>query len=192
MIVIRNVMRGEQRHERPRRARPLGRHAVPRQVARHQIQQAGHRRCAGEPEDGDRADVVDRAEQLAEVVVRQVGQRAADASPPSANASGGMSSVVTIELPISSTLMMSAAVRSSFLVFRMRPADLRRSPGRPGPAASPRRRFRTPTARARASERPASDEPSIIHRVAVLREQRIRPARQVFGMRDRSRRCRRR
>ena len=29
--------------------------------------------------------------------------------------------VVTVELPMSMTLMMSAAVRRSFLVFRMRP-----------------------------------------------------------------------
>ena len=68
---------GEQRHERPRGARPLRRHAVARQIARHQIEQSGHRRRAGEPQNGDRADVVDRAEQLAEIVVREIRERAA-------------------------------------------------------------------------------------------------------------------
>ena len=76
MIVMRNVMPVNSVDERPRRARPFGRHAVPRQVARHEVQQARHRRRAGEPQDGDRADVVDGAEHLAEVVVRQIRERA--------------------------------------------------------------------------------------------------------------------
>ena len=63
--------------ERPRRPRPFRRHAVARQVARHEVQQAGHRRRAGEPQNRDRAEVVDRAERLAEVLVREVRQRAA-------------------------------------------------------------------------------------------------------------------
>ena len=75
--------------------RPLGRHAVARQVARHEVQQAGHRRRAGEPQDRDRAQVVDRAEHLAEIAVREVRERAARRpAPPSWNAAGGISSVV--------------------------------------------------------------------------------------------------
>ena len=55
-------------HERPVRLRPLRRHAVARQVARHQIEQPGHRRRAGEPQNRDRAQVVDGAERLAEML----------------------------------------------------------------------------------------------------------------------------
>ena len=66
---------GEQRDERPRRARPFGRHAVARQVSGHEIQQARHRRRARKPEDGDRADVVDRPEHIAEVVMGEVRER---------------------------------------------------------------------------------------------------------------------
>ena len=69
--------RGEEQHQRPRRPGPFRRHAVARQVARHQVQQPGHRRRAGEPQDGDGAQVVDGAEDLAEMLVREVRERAA-------------------------------------------------------------------------------------------------------------------
>ncbi len=66
----------DEQDERSRRARPVGRHAVARQVARHEVQQAGHRGRAGEPQDRDRDQVVDAAEQLAEIAVREEGERA--------------------------------------------------------------------------------------------------------------------
>ena len=85
---------GEDQHERPHRLRPLRRHAVARQVARHEVEQAGHRRRAGEPQDGDRAEVVERAEHLAEVLVRQVGERAPVGRPAAArSAPAGIRSV---------------------------------------------------------------------------------------------------
>ena len=110
-------------HERPGRARPLGRHAVARQVARHQVQQAGHRRRAGEPEDRDRADVVDACRSRCRGARapgtrargRRPGRRAGTPPPESAR-------VVTKLLPISITLMISAAVASSFFVLRIRPS----------------------------------------------------------------------
>ena len=76
---------GEDQHQRPRGPGPLRRHAVARQVARHDVQQPGHRRGAGEPEDQDRADVVDRAEAVAEELVGQVGQGAAVGLPPASS-----------------------------------------------------------------------------------------------------------
>ena len=100
----------------------LGGHAVAGQVARHDVEQAGHRRGAGEPEDQDRADVVDRAEAVAEQIVREEGQRAAvRLRRPPRTAAWGISRVVTRLLGISSTLMISAAVVSSLRVLRMRP-----------------------------------------------------------------------
>jgi len=47
---------------------------VRRQVARDDIDQLGHRRGADESHDQDAADVVDRAETLAERLVRQLGE----------------------------------------------------------------------------------------------------------------------
>ena len=71
------------------RARPFGRHAVSRQIARHEIEQARQRRRAGEPENGDRADVVDRAEAVAETLVREIRQRAAVGRVPGLECIGG-------------------------------------------------------------------------------------------------------
>ena len=68
---------GDDQHDRPAGARPLRRHAVAREVARNQVQQTGHRGRAGEPEDGDRRDVVERAEDVAEIAMRDVGEGAA-------------------------------------------------------------------------------------------------------------------
>ena len=87
--------RGVDQHDRPHRPAPFRRHAVAGQVAGHDVDQAGHRRGAGEPEDQDAADVVDGAEALAELLVRQVGQRpAVRLRRPAANSSGGISTVV--------------------------------------------------------------------------------------------------
>ena len=77
MIVTRNVIAGEDQHQRPHRLGPLRRHPEAGQVARHQVEQAGHRRRSGEPQDGDGAEVVERAEHLAEVLVREEGEGAA-------------------------------------------------------------------------------------------------------------------
>ena len=66
--------RGVDQHDRAHGPAPLRRHAVAGQVARHDVDQAGHRRGAREPQDQDAADVVDGAEALAELLVRQVGQ----------------------------------------------------------------------------------------------------------------------
>ena len=68
---------GEHQHQGTDGPGPSGRHAVPGQVPRHQVQQPGHGGGAGEPEDGDGADVVDGAESDAQVFVRQEGQGAA-------------------------------------------------------------------------------------------------------------------
>ena len=114
--------RREQHDERPRRFRPFRRHAVARQIARYQIEQAGHRRRARKPQNRDGADVVDRPEHIR----RGNGGQGRTAHvptplPPRETPPAGSACVVTIELPMSMTLMMSAAVRRSFLVFRMRP-----------------------------------------------------------------------
>ena len=77
MMVTRNVMRREERDERPGGPRPFGRHAVARQVPGHEVEQARHGRGAGEPQDRDRADVVDGAEHIAEIVVGEVREGAA-------------------------------------------------------------------------------------------------------------------
>ena len=106
-------------------ARPVRGHAVAGQVARHDVEQARHGGGAGEPEDADRRDVVDRAEALAEEVVREVGQGAAvGRRRPAGTLRRGMSRVVTSEEPMSRTLMMSAAVVSSLRALRMRPVRL--------------------------------------------------------------------
>ena len=111
--------------ERPVRARPFRRHAVARQVARHEVQQPGHRRRAGKPEDRDRADVVERAE----AARRSARARDTPARGRRPDARAGTrrresARAVTKLLPCSITLMISAAVRSSFFVLRMRPSGL--------------------------------------------------------------------
>ena len=72
---------GVDQHDGADRARPVRGHAVAGQVARHDVDQPGHRRGAGEPQDEDRADVVGGAEALAEQLVREVGQGAAVGLP---------------------------------------------------------------------------------------------------------------
>src|SRR5947209_6835925 len=68
--------RREDQDERARRLRPVRGHPVARQVARHDVQQPGHRRRAREPEDQDCAHVVNGAETFAQEFVREVGERA--------------------------------------------------------------------------------------------------------------------
>ena len=53
---------GEDQHQRTHGAGPVRGHPVPGQVARDQVQQAGHRRRAGEPQDRNRRGVVHAAE----------------------------------------------------------------------------------------------------------------------------------
>ena len=69
--------RGEQQHQRARGLRPFRRHAVAREILRHEVQQTRHRRCAGEPQDGDRAQIVGGPELLAEQRVGEIRERAA-------------------------------------------------------------------------------------------------------------------
>ena len=76
------VDRREGEHEWPVSRRPFRGHAVPRQIARHHVQQTRHRRRPGEPEDEDCADVVDRAKHAAKqradrmraLAMRDIGQ----------------------------------------------------------------------------------------------------------------------
>ena len=108
--------RGEDQHQRAGRPRPVGRHAVARQVARHDVEQAGHRRRAGEPEDQDRADVVDRAEARRRDA-RGRGRPARGRWPrrPPRTPLRGISSVVTKLLAISSTLMIDGGGRQQLV-----------------------------------------------------------------------------
>ena len=112
----------EDEDQRAYRAGPVRRHPVPGQVARHQVEQAGHRRRAGEPEDRDRRDVVGGAERGAEVLVGQVGQRPAVGGAAWLELVGGISNVVTKLVVIRKTLMITAAVVSSRRVPLIRPA----------------------------------------------------------------------
>ena len=76
-IVMSDADRGVDQHDRAHRAAPFRGHAVAGQVAGHDVDQPGHRRRAGEPQDQDGADVVDGAERLAELLVGEPGQRPA-------------------------------------------------------------------------------------------------------------------
>ena len=72
----------EDQDERPVGLRPLGRHAVARQVSRDEIEQPDQGGRAGEPQDRDGADVVDGAEHVAQVPVGEVGERPAVGGAP--------------------------------------------------------------------------------------------------------------
>src|SRR6185437_16620515 len=86
---------GEEQHQRPRRLRPLGRHAVPRQIARHEIQQPA---IADAPAN-QRIEIVLRSYTVPNISPMNACARydsaRPDAWPPSRNWSAGMSSVVT-------------------------------------------------------------------------------------------------
>src|SRR5947209_5119722 len=64
-------------HERTIGARPLRRHAEAWEIARDEVQQAGHGGCAGEGKDEDGADVVYGTEGVAEILMSEVSERAA-------------------------------------------------------------------------------------------------------------------
>src|SRR5690606_33469151 len=51
-------------YQRTGRSSPVRSHAVPRQVTRHYVQQAGHCGSSRKPEDGDGRDVIDRTEAM--------------------------------------------------------------------------------------------------------------------------------
>ncbi|CAH0324841.1 hypothetical protein SRABI128_05059 [Microbacterium sp. Bi128] len=65
---------GEHQDQRAHGPCPPGGHAVPGQVARHEVQQPGHGGGAGEPQDGNGAQVIDGAESVSQVFVREIGQ----------------------------------------------------------------------------------------------------------------------
>ena len=67
----------EHQHQRTHGPCPPGRHAVPGQVPGNEVEQPGHRGSAGEPENGDGAQVIDGAEAVPEVFVGQESQGAA-------------------------------------------------------------------------------------------------------------------
>ena len=66
--------RSEHEHEGANGASPGRRHAIPREVPRHEVEESRHRGGSGEPEDADRGDVIDGAENRAEVLVGEVGE----------------------------------------------------------------------------------------------------------------------
>ncbi len=72
---------GEHQDQGTHGGRPLRGHAVAREVAREEVEHAGHRGRAGEPQDRDRGDVVHGPEAVPEVAVREVGQGAAGCGP---------------------------------------------------------------------------------------------------------------
>ena len=145
---------GEDHDQRTVRARPFRRHAVARQIARHEVQQPGHRRRAGEPQDRDRRQVVDACRSRCPGA-RARGRRARGRRPArrAGTPPAGISTAVTKLLAISITLMISAAVEQQLLGVPdpSRRRLLRCRWRRRGPAASRRRRSRIPTARAPAS-----------------------------------------
>ena len=90
----------------------------------------------------DRAEVVERAEHLAEVLVREIGQRAAVGRAARRERLRRNEQRRDELLPISMTLMMSAAAAAASCVLRMRacriaPRDRRRSPSTSGMTATP-------------------------------------------------------
>ena len=171
---------GVDQHHRADRPAPLRRHAVGRQVARHDVDQPGHRRGAGEPEDQHAADVVDGAERLAELLVGQ--DRPAHGrwpAPPGCerlrrDQHGGDEAGAR-----SGTRdMISAAVVSSLRVLRIRAAS-RCLPGRrpsPRPAASCSPRSRSRTGRAPAAGRPARPDRASAAEAVPPAGQRVGPA----------------
>jgi hypothetical protein len=66
--------RGEDQHQRAHGPYPVRGHPVSGQVPRDEVEQPGHGRRAGKPQDRDRARVIESAETIAQVLVRQEGQ----------------------------------------------------------------------------------------------------------------------
>ena len=140
-IVTMKVTMREDDDERPVRLGPLRRHAVARQIPRHEVQQADQRGRAGEPQDRDRAQVVDRPEGLAEMLVREVGEGAAVRFAAERHRLRRHQRGRDDAAADSITLMISAAAVSSFFVLRIRPCGFRSvssaSPRTSGMTATP-------------------------------------------------------
>ena len=66
----------EHHHQRTGLLDPLRSHAEPGQIARDQMQEPSHRGSAGEPQNQDGADVVERPKTVAQILMCQVGQGA--------------------------------------------------------------------------------------------------------------------
>ena len=71
----------EHQNERTRHVDPDGRHAKSREITRNQVEQSGHRTGAGEAEDQDGGDIIDRAEYGAEVMMREKGDGSTGGRP---------------------------------------------------------------------------------------------------------------
>ena len=192
-----DVDAGDDDDERPVRARPFGRHAVLRQVARHEIQEPGERRRAGEPENGDRARVVQRAERRAEPLVRQIRQRAAVRRAArlkrlGRDQHGGDEAAAEQHHAHDQRGRAEQLLR---VANPSEPAPLRCRCCRPGRAASRRRRSRTPKARARASEtggapsRPSSADGRAAGTATLSTWRALRGVRRWPGARSRRGRC---
>ena len=186
----------EDEHQRPGRARPVGRHAVARQVAGHDVEQArpSPRRRRTRESESSRCRRRCRSRRRDTRGPDRPG-RGHSPRPPSSNASCGISRVVTKLLAMSSTLMISAAVVSSLPgvadAARRVPRVSVGSPLTSGitdhaglEAGQPERQLR---------EEEAAATPTISDRTAVL-ERRARPAscRASVGIAARSRRRARR
>ena len=145
---------GEDHDQRPGGARPLGRHAVARQIERHQVQQAGQRRRAGEPQNGDGHQVVDRAEAGAEKLVREIGERPAVGRAAGLKGLGGNQQHRDDAAGHQQHAHDQRRRRQQLLGVPDSSRGVLFGVGRDrrGPAASPRRRSRIPTARAPAWE----------------------------------------
>ena len=177
------MIAGEEQHQRPSGLGPFRRHSVARQIAAAPGSAArpspmrrrtrGWRWCSGRrwcrtPRRGARA--------------RGTRAPGPTPAPPAANASGGISSVVTMELPSSSTLMIIAAVPSIFFVFSIRPAVSRLRIT----AALDQRHYRDTGFEPRQPQRKLREYQEggeqHHHRAAVLRVQLVPPARDVLRM----------
>jgi hypothetical protein len=125
---------GEDEHERALRERPVGRHAVARQVARHDVEQPRHRRrpanqrmrwCSGRRP-------CRRCRRGSRARGRRARGRWPCRPPRTRRGESAGRDVEVTSCSISITLMMSAAVSSSLRVLRMRPFGFSGvSPGSP-------------------------------------------------------------
>ena len=168
---------GEHQHQRPDGAGPLRRHAVAGQVARDQVEHARpsprRRRTRGSRWWRRRRRCRSRCRGT-----RAPGRPAPgrSPSPPGWNSAAGISSVVTKELVIRKTLMITAAVVSSRLVPRIRPRGAASvslaSPWTCGITATPVSKPDMPSASFGKTSSATADHHQ---RVAVLGGQRRRP-----------------
>ena len=110
-----------QEHERPSGARPVRRHPVARQVLRHEVEQARQRRRPREPQRCRSSPGRTRSPNGSPMSrwARNASARPS-ARPPRANSSGGIMWSSRGRCRSAFTLMMNAAVPSSFCVLAMR------------------------------------------------------------------------